>query len=106
MTKALYLALLVLLIGTTAYAQDDEGIYDEEEDIIGEVVPEDEVPDLNGNTEYVSDEDQEAEFFEGIKDDTMMQQVISDMNGLESAIEREKLTRGGNVSDLAQQTLA
>jgi len=103
MTKALYLALLVLLIGTTAYAQDYE---DDEEDVMGEVVPEDEVPSLRRNEEYVSDEDQEAEFFEGIKEDTMMQQVISDMNGLEEAIERERLTRGGNVSDLAQQTLA
>merc|ERR1711881_828214 len=53
-----------------------------------------------------SDDDSMDEFFAGIKDDTMMQQVISDMNGLENAIERERLTRGGNVSELAQQTLA
>jgi len=104
MTKALYIALLVLL-AVGVHAQDDEGIEDDEEDVIGEVVPEDDVPELGNKREYVSDEDSEEEFFEGIKDDTMMQQVISDMNGLEQAIEREKLTRGGNVSELAEQTL-
>merc|ERR1712048_1282263 len=61
---------------------------------------------LEEGESVVTEEDSMDEFFAGIKDDLMMQQVISDMNGLENAIQREKLTRGGNVSDLAEQTLA
>merc|ERR1712048_808032 len=61
---------------------------------------------LEEGASVVTEEDSMDEFFAGIKDDLMMQQVISDMNGLENAIQREKLTRGGNVSELAEQTLA
>jgi hypothetical protein len=114
---ALLLVLGLIAVLQPAYVQaadDDEGIVDDasgsgsgdDEDVIGETVPGDYEPELEAGMSFVEDDDAMDEFFVGIKDDTMMQQVISDMNGLENAIERERLTRGGNVSELAEQTLA
>merc|ERR1711934_568559 len=101
--KHILLILALLFVTATVHAQEST---DDSEDYDDGVLSETGTFDLDANTEFVGDEDADEEFFSSIMEDTMMQQVIADMNGLETAIEREKLTRGGNVSDLASNTLA
>jgi len=99
--------ILALVLFVTVHAQElSTTENDSEDDDDGVLSETGNTFDLDTNTEFVGDEDADEEFFASIMEDTMMQQVIADMNGLETAIEREKLTRGGNVSDLASNTLA